>query len=64
VSSTILLTSPPFDGAWRWLSAASMTEKGVGAFQLSLGHRTPNQPDQLRVRPSSDRNGTTDARRL
>src|SRR6266446_5964259 len=30
---------------------------GVAAFQLSPCHRKHNLPDQLRVRPSSDRNG-------
>ncbi|HEX9309336.1 MAG TPA: hypothetical protein VF887_00865 [Gemmatimonadaceae bacterium] len=30
----------------------------VAAFQLSPCHRKRNLPDQLRVRPSSDRSGT------
>jgi hypothetical protein len=32
VSSTILLTSAPFDGAWCWLAAASVTREGRWRF--------------------------------
>jgi hypothetical protein len=39
VSSTILLTSLPFEGAWRWLAAASMTREGRWHFSTQSGSR-------------------------
>jgi hypothetical protein len=48
---------PPRD-CGRWLAAGSTTrETALLLFQLSPRHRKHNLPDQLRVRPSSDRNG-------